>query len=175
MRVTMSPFALQYTSLILIVLSFTIGTLVKPQMFEKQIESIPSVLPETLRQSAASDLLPAASAGLEKPQPLIGAIEYQDLFAGQGAQLAEDKLIALAQVLKEHDLVLDLSIFTAPSGADDLSVNLPVLAVEQSIAVARFFEAQAVPSSAFNIRVLEVESSLQARASFKREELDDVF
>lgn len=83
-------FATQYTSLVLILLTFVLGAFSAPP--------------------AASPSSPTIA--LERPLHTFGALEYRDLFAG--GRINTSQLDPLLIVLRNHDLEVGLKVTVAP-------------------------------------------------------------
>ncbi len=133
-------FSTQYLSVVLIVLSFTIGAFLRG----------PAKLPE-----------PVAVA----PQPLAAAMDadYTDLFEADSAELNEEKVRALAEVLQNHDLQAEISIYPVREAEKPME-----LAVARAVALSIYLERQKVPPEALRIFAEGASGRGQARVRLYR-------
>lgn len=150
--ISSKPFALQYTSVILIVLTFTIGALFKP----------PAPVSVPLK--------------VEKPQikalelgPEIGKINYHKLFSEQSNELQIDKVAALSHVLKHHDINARISVYLNSEGKISES-NAFAISIARMLTLEQYFRKQALPEEAISIAAVEEARDYQVAINFVRAE-----
>lgn len=137
---TDQAFALQYTSLILIILTFLVGAFIRPHL--------PHV-------AASAD--PVIS---EVKQ--LGSVSFRDLFIEEN--LNEDIIAALVLFASNHDVQLQIEVFGGLEGAGDSQLRI-AQAVSRSVTLQRHFIDRGVPPQALDIRASGGHASLQARVN----------
>ncbi len=142
-------FAIQYTALILLILTFIIGS-----FFNK--EFILQTKSEAIKQLEIA----------EPKETQIGDLRYSDLFNQRSSQIDQDKMDALVSLLSNHDVTLVATINTLPeevgSGADPLT-----LALSRSISVQRYLLDKGVSPETFSVFASAAVSHDQAIVQFK--------
>lgn len=105
-------FALQYTAVIMIVLTFIVGSFVRPHL------PVVDKFPESVVVN-----------------PAIGRIELNEVFAPASAALNQGALDALITFTKNHDVTLNIEVYADPTAASS-ETELP-LALARSVTVVR--------------------------------------
>ncbi|RMG42261.1 MAG: hypothetical protein D6719_06875 [Candidatus Dadabacteria bacterium] len=143
------PFSLQYTSLILIILTFVIGAFAGEKI--------------------GANIKPTAKNGgnKQKVEVPIGTVEYNDLFPEKESRLNHAEAGAITEVLLNHDLSATIIISSPPeSGGIELSLA-------RSITLYRMLVKAKVPASALNILATEERNLPQARVAFYYENYEE--
>jgi hypothetical protein len=165
-----NSFATQYTSLILIVLAFTIGALVKP--VEEVGGRAPEVAPPPVEQHKTQREEASRNAqGAVLQESSMGELVYSDLFREESSAINTERVGALATVLRSHDVRLDLQIYLQQNSTD-ASLHS---SFERSIALSRALEARRVPAEAYRVRIVEQVSPHQAKAFFYQQQYQEEY
>lgn len=138
------PFALQYTSLILIILSCVIGA------FAAKPLQTADFSPATIIEKHL--LLPFPKK--------IGEISYGNLFAYEEAKVNAESADALVQFLKSHDLIAQVQIFRS------ISNGTQSLGVHRSTELFKYLTQRGVPPEALDIVASGKESEEQVKVRF---------
>lgn len=147
---------LQYTSMILIILTFITGTLSVPA---------PQALHPVALQVPAPQPTPAALRSRHTVNLTENAISFSPTFDAQGKLIADDTLRAIEAVVARHDVSAEIELLASEGEFAGATLR--------AIEIHRFLRASGVPPRA--VRVFVVLSStplenLVARCSFTREE-----
>lgn len=134
-RIARNAWAVQYSALVLIVLTFVLSTLSRPHA------GTPSLSPDANR--------------VQHP---LGALQYEELFLPGEAKPLDAQLEALAYVLNQHDLNAEIRVYL---DASDRSSE--ALSVARAIALTRGLIAHHVPAKAFSVLATFQYSQFQAR------------
>lgn len=127
-------FTIQYTALILIILSFLIGTFVKP---------------ESDSFSKGDQVQASIEKVVEKDK--LSLISLDKIFESGTANLNKDQLIGISQVLLQHDLQAELTIFST-------STNLILQRVE---VLQNHFSDLGLPISAYKVKGVKEKTKKQ--------------
>lgn len=152
-----TAFAMQYTSLILIVLCVTVGTLLKPGApFAKPASEVLSA-----ELTNSQGMTAETEAARAKPEPeYFGVIEYERLF-DHAHQVDEARGSAIVSVLLNHDVDAVITIVVGPGDSALFE------ALERSVGISKFLVQRKVPASAFRVRVVpEPHANLETRVFF---------
>lgn len=139
---TDQAFALQYTSLILIILTFLVGAFIRPQL--------PHV---------ASSADPVNSEVAQ-----LGTVSFSDLFIDEN--LNDDIISALVLFASNHDVQLQIEVFGGLEAEGDSQLRI-AQAVSRSVALKRHFIDRGVPPQALDIRASGSLSPVQSRVHIK--------
>jgi len=155
-----NPFALQYVSLILIILTFVAGAFTTESLAVKS-EETQKVQKEEVRD------LPVNPPGLSNE---VGQMAMSDFFIDSRASFNPDKGQALDFVLGSHDLEAELEITAAisPSASKNAELDSLMLSMLRSKVLLDHFAAQDIPLSALKIYVRE--QAVRNQASVSAEE-----
>jgi len=146
-------FYLQYISLMLIVITFVIGS------FVTHATSKPAALP-----------LPQISIKALKTASLkqISSFSFDDLFEDKSSVLKAEKLGALKELLLNHDLSSKIWIKANDAKLD--ADSRVALALARSVSVYKFLREQGVPDAALSV-VASQAGGPQFSAEIMREEI----
>lgn len=145
------PFSLQYTALILIILTFVVGAFSEPET--SKTEAI--MFPQPARAEKA--VAPAA----------IARVEYDDLFSlDSDEQLNDGVLAALLTLLRSHDLRATIEIFSPQAAPGDGPINPFGKSLARSVTLFRALVDSGVPAGAVIVRTSMEVSTKQARVIF---------
>lgn len=141
----------QYISLMLIILTFVIGSF----SIEKN-----SKVAEIKQQAVAAEAQKKAEKQPKIAPPAeIGILKYADLFPPNETLPNEDKAGALVEFLRSHDIAVDLKIFNEPG-------NNHALSLARSMTLSKYLMRQDVPSDAYTVTVIDRISDNQLEADF---------
>ncbi|MDC0359072.1 hypothetical protein OAO01_09670 [Oligoflexia bacterium] len=182
---TAKPFALQFTSLILIILTFTVGALFRqtPPVPTTDTLQAPAAVTTELNNIPAPNDSAAQSIKALSALPPVGTLAYNDLFVPNTGTVNEEKVFAVAQFLLQHDINATVKIYLdqaatpfSPANANDLVVEQEPRskavekalssAVARSISLQRYLLAKGVPAFALDITAVEKISAHQAEITF---------
>lgn len=144
-RPSSRAFTIQYTTLVLIVISFIVGAF--------------SGRPATsVEQPSTAAVAVASVVGLAGANPtrevegrtVSDSIRIEHLFKPASVDLDSAKAGALAAVLKSHDIDAEIDVLADSMGEEDYRI-----ALRQARALERFLRKERVPSSAFRVFVVE--------------------
>ena len=147
-------FTMQYTALILTILSCIIGAFAR----------------DALRGEPASlELKPTETETLEvlKPQSALGSLEVPDLFAPGLADPELDKLSGVLEFLRSHDTGVEILVFPENGQSENEAIGL---SLARSISLFRYFVAQGIPAADIRSRALSRGAGLPVSFSFFRED-----
>jgi hypothetical protein len=139
-------FFVQYTTLILIILTFVLGSFIRPQASEKQ--------PDTPIITAVE-----SEKGLE-----LTTIKYESLF-GADNKINSDNLAALESLLLSHDIDAEITVF---GDQDSAGQGRFAVSLARSIALYRYLRGRAIPASALRVTAREGGGRAQAQAFLRK-------
>lgn len=151
-----APFATQYTSLMLIILSVIVAS--RFQLM-KQKTALASP-PKMVRQSDEA--------------PSIGLKQYSDLFIESKSEVQEDSLQALVSFLTNHDVDVDIRVFLPHEGLgsnDNESDARLSLAIARAITLSKRLQSHSLKNVKLGLVVVEsqrgtLSEPVQAEMSF---------
>jgi len=156
-------FLIQYTTLMITLLAFVIGSFAGAANREKQKikEDVP-----VLKQLEPTVIVPTILSEW-RLSPVKDRLEFSDLFQNKTDHLNSDKAEALASLLQSHDLFVEVEISwdQCPSGEDS---NCLRKALKRVDVLKDFFSKNQVPSVAYEIFA---KNSASAQAVFILHEL----
>jgi len=164
-RPSARAFTIQYTTLILIIISFIVGAFGgKPTEREvsAHIEQNTVNTVETPTTKGEGGAVPQH----EGRNP-TDSIRIEHLFMPASVELDSAKASAIATVLKSHDIDAEIDIVADSMGDDDYKI-----ALRQARSLMRFLTAASVPAHAF--RVFVVESKIPEWAALETESVTTV-
>lgn len=132
-------YVMQYVSLIMIILTFVIGAFASQKISEKAKNQVKQGAPRSEFAVNVKDMT-------DKRDWLASVINYDDLFSDTGVTLDGQKVEALAELLKSHDINSEISIF---------SYGDTRTALKRSLAISRELEDSGVPTAALQVLVKE--------------------
>jgi len=144
-------FTLQYTTLILIIISFIVGSFGSHPRAKEGVKPGPQHPVE-----AAPEAPPPAPLILERAPS--DTITIESLFKAASIELDANAAFAVASVLKSHDIDAEIDIVPDSMGDDDYR-----LALRQGRSLERYLAGAGVPRTAF--RVFIVDSRVPAWAA----------
>ncbi len=119
---------LQYVSLLMIILTFVVGALLRPQ-------APPPPKSPFENWDAAHH---------------VGDISLAGLFLDPQGRFEEFRLAGLVEVLKCHDIDADIAVYPRLDVADRTDSEL-ARGLAQSVTLARYLEGQGIPAGALNV------------------------
>lgn len=134
-------FTIQYTALILIILSFLIGTFVKPRN-------------DSFSKGKKVELV---TKGVVKKNKL-SSISFDTIFESGTASLDKDQLLGVTQVLFQHDLQAEITIFST-------STSLILKRVE---VLQGYLSDVGLPISAYKVRGVKEKTDKQLEVKVVR-------
>lgn len=134
-------FTLQYTTLILIIITFIVGAF-GGQKVQSKMMPIPS-------SSAPAPKSPGARDEREGRVP-SDSIQIEHLFRAASVELDTAKGAAIAAVLKSHDIDAEIDIVADSMGEDDYRI-----ALRQGRTLLKFLLEAGVPAGAFRVYLVE--------------------
>lgn len=143
-------FSVQYTALILIVLTFILGAFIRG--------------PEIEYPTPSQELKPLG------PLTPAGSLSYGSLFQPNSSMVARGELDALITFLSNHDIKLDLALFLEAELPPTRAVEL---SLERSNVILRELIAAGIPPEALQVYAVEQTNVAQAEAVFVLEQDDE--
>lgn len=119
---------IQYVSLLMIILTFVVGAMLRPQAPPP---------PKSPFESWAAE-------------HSLGSLTLTGLFLEPDGRFEESRLAGLVEVLKCHDIDADISVYPRLDVADQ-SENELTRGLAQSVTLARYLEGQGIPAGALNV------------------------
>ena len=148
-----SAVSIQYTSLILIVLTIVVGfsSVSKPQNLASALQVYP-----------------------EKPP--IGDYSYDDIFNSGGSNLENDRFDALAEILLSHDLYAQIDVFAdfpKPALIRELNDEQIGLALARAMSISKKLIERGVPQEALQVQAVLKQSTTQVDVRFSYMPFED--
>ena len=151
-----SGFYQQYLSVMLIVLSFTIGAFLRGGP-----TAPPTAVPEKPVDEAAS-----------RPQRFVSEklsdLTYDNLFLDARSELDTDTAGAIADFLRNHDVTAEVELYAKPDGEEQTAGGPISLALARAVTLSHYFERADVPQQAIAVYAVEAQNDLQARVRLFR-------
>lgn len=142
-RAAEQSFSLQYTSLILIVLCFILGSFVSAKFRNQQ-----SLGPE--------------------PTPPSGMMVYSDLFTTGESVADSDRVQAVAEFMENHDVRAEIAIPLTDGEGSEAQLSL---ALARSVSIFRTLVKAGVPADSLQVEAGQGDPQHQIEIKFFREEL----
>jgi hypothetical protein len=159
--VPMRAFSVQYLSVILIILTFTIGVFsghrAQKIKHAKAAAQQAKVQANLDKNTTVSD--PAAIA--------IGAMDLTNLFMPESSELNAETFEPLASVLTSHDLSARFAI-SLSRNPESIDAELG-MALARSATLFRELVSRGVPAEALNVVTAEIEGDVPVSVTFKRD------
>lgn len=144
----------QYASLILIMLTFIIGSFTKPY------------------EGGATQITPPDPSQSNKMAQLrrFGDLQYSDMFKNSDAELNQDNIDALQFILSNHDVNAEISVFAGLADSNVMNQSVTdeqmALAIARAMSMYRYFSEHGVPAEAIRVHAVATLSDAQVKVKF---------
>ena len=126
------PFLIQYLTLMLIILSFMVGSFVT----------------KVTQEAQRAPLLKTAQNQPPVPRPALHTFAIERVFAEDSAEVSADTIDAIRTLFMSHDLSAEVSVFADPGRSGFGALNQ---AVARAFAFKRALEVEGIPAEAIRV------------------------